>query len=127
MQKSTKKHYEFVLAINSKMEQDAQKKLLENIESNFKDWILDKDVIWNIKTEYLFGGKKENETVFMISYYLLLETSQIKSTKDNLKYMEWIIRSFFFSMNKNDKFFHFKDLNKNLKKTVDEFKNKIEK
>jgi len=100
------------------MKADERKEKMDSLESQIKDYILEKDDVGLVDLKYGLSDKKDKDRAYFVSYYLQLDTQAIELLKKELMYKEYIMRSFLYSMNQTQEFFKFHDLQKKLETIV---------
>ena len=111
------KPYELVLVIKASLNADEKTELLATIEEYIgKDTIQQKDDIGVLKAAYLLQGKKDNTHVHLVSYYLHTDPVSINEFTKKFTFVKGLLRHFYYTMTKNEKFVTYADMQKKVEK-----------
>lgn len=112
-------NYELVLLLDSSVKEADREKFLSDFESKFKDYIVQKDNIWLKNLVYPIKGNLANDKAYLYSYYLNIETSDVKLIWQEFLYNKLILKYDVFRRNKNEINFEFEKLQKDLQVIID--------
>jgi ribosomal protein S18 len=94
------------------------------LEKNFKDNIISKDEIWLMDLLYALKWVQVNDKAYFYSYYLQLETANVKDIKQLFLYNNIILKYDIFRRTKKQSTFEFKNLQKELTTIIDSWEEK---
>ena len=110
--------YELVLMLKSQVQESERSELLSKLEKDFKDNILLKDDMWMKQTCYDVSGKKWNNTIYYVSYYLNLDNDRLQELRKSLLYTNVVVRYDVLRMSQEQQMFEFDKLNEELEKIM---------
>lgn len=111
--------YELVLLLNSKVQETEREEFLSKFESGFKDNIIQKDVIGLKETAYAIHGKRDNNMVYYVSYYMNLDNAQLSEVRKNLLYTNVVVRYEIFRMKNDQELLEYAKVEEELNKIMD--------
>lgn len=115
------KLYELVVVMNASLQSDEKLELLTSIENLIgKDAIKEKDDVWVLKAAYPLQWKKENHSIHIVSYYLDLSNGDISSLSKDLSFIKWLLRHFFYRMDRDQEFISYAETQEKLKALIGE-------
>lgn len=117
-------NYELVLLLDSKTKESDRKSFISDLEKNLKDNIVSKDEIWLMDLLYPLKWVQANDKAYFYSYYLQLETANIKDIKQLFLYNNIILKYDIFRRTKKQVGFEFKILQKELQDIIDSWEEK---
>ena len=111
--------YELVLMLKSQVQESERNDLLSKLEKDFKDNILLKDDMGIKQTCYDISGKKGNNTIYYVSYYLNLDNEKLQELRKSLLYTNVVVRYDILKMSQSQQMFEFDKLQEELQKIID--------
>lgn len=111
------KPYELVVVLKASLPADEKKALVLSIEEVLgKGTIQATDDMGVLNAAYPLQGKKENEHIHVISYYIHSDPLAIGDYTKKFAYLKGLIRHFFYAMGANEPFVTYADMQKKLEK-----------
>ena len=113
------RYYELVIVCDARVSEDDRKSTIQEIEWYLWNTIQQKDDVWFLDSSYDLHWKKWDDKMYLVSYYLYSEPSNIKKIKYKMKYTKGINRFFFFHMKNNQKFMTYQETQEKIQHIIE--------
>lgn len=112
--------YELVVVLQARASSEEVQKTLSEIEGTLPGGFLEKDDIGTVSSAYTLEKNEGDDKIYLVSYYLDLQPTDIKEIKEKMKFIKGIVRYFFYAMKPNQPFFKYKELQEKFEKMFEE-------